>query len=42
MFHPIIKTALRYLLIASGTLFTILMGVTVLGVILIEINGGVV
>ena len=42
MLHPAISKAIRYLLIASGTLFALLTAVTVMGVVLIVMNGGVV
>ena len=42
MFHPYIAKGIRYLLIASGTLFAFLVGVTIVGIVLIIANGGTV
>lgn len=42
MFHPFIQKAIDTLLVISGAIFASLMVLTVVGVVLIELNGGVV
>ena len=42
MFHPVIDKAIQGLLLMSGSVFALLMGLTVVGVVLIWLNGGVV
>ena len=42
MFHPFIQKAIGTLLVISGAIFASLMVLTVVGVVLIELNGGVV
>lgn len=42
MFHSFIQKAIGTLLVISGALFVSLMVLTVVGVVLIELNGGVV
>jgi hypothetical protein len=42
MLHPFIEKAIRYLLTASGIIFVGLMVLTGVGIVLIELNGGVV
>ena len=42
MFHPFIQKAIGALLVISGGIFASLMVLTVVGVVLIELNGGVV
>ncbi len=42
MFHPFIQKAIGTLLVISGGIFASLMALTVVGVVLIELNGGVV
>ena len=42
MFHPVIENAIKGLLLVSGSVFALLMGLTVVGVVLIWLNGGVV
>ena len=42
MFHPAIDRAIQGLLLVSGSVFALLMGFTVIGVVLIYLNGGVV
>ena len=42
MFHPFIQKAIGALLVVSGAIFASLMVLTVVGVVLIELNGGVV
>ena len=41
MFHPFIQKAIGTLLVISGAIFASLMALTVVGVVLIELNGGV-
>jgi len=41
MFHPTISKAIKGLLLISGSIFVVLMVLTVVGVVLIELNGGV-
>lgn len=41
MFHPTISKAIKSLLLISGGIFATLMVLTAIGVILIELNGGV-
>ena len=42
MFHPFIQKAIGTLLVISGGIFASLMVLTIVGVVLIELNGGVV
>lgn len=42
MIHPLILKGIRFLLIVSGCIFASLMAMTVAGLVLIELNGGVV
>ena len=42
MLHPLSLEGIRFLLIASGCIFASLMAMTVAGLVLIELNGGVV
>ena len=42
MFHPLIQKGIGTLLLISGMIFATLMILTVVGVVLIELNGGVV
>ena len=42
MFHPFIQKAIGTLLAISGAIFASLMVLTVVGVVLIELNGGIV
>ena len=42
MFHPFIQKAIGILLVISGGIFASLMVLTVVGVVLIELNGGIV
>ena len=42
MFHPFIQKAIGTLLVISGGIFASLMALTFVGVVLIELNGGVV
>lgn len=42
MLHPVIAKGIRFLLIVSGCIFAFLMAMTVAGLVLIELNGGVV
>lgn len=42
MFHSFIQKAIGTLLVISGGIFASLMVLTVVGVVLIELNGGVV
>ena len=42
MLHPVIARGIRFLLIVSGCIFASLMAMTVAGLVLIELNGGVV
>ena len=42
MFHSVIDKAIKGLLLVSGSVFALLMGLTVIGVVLIWLNGGVV
>ena len=42
MFHPVIENTIKGLLLVSGSVFALLMGLTVIGVVLIWLNGGVV
>ena len=42
MFHPFIQKAIGTLLVVSGGIFASLMVLTVVGMVLIELNGGVV
>jgi len=41
MFHPTISRIIKGLFLISGGIFAILMVLTVIGVVLIELNGGV-
>ena len=42
MLHPVIARGIRFLLIVSGCIFASLMAMTVAGLGVIELNGGVV
>lgn len=42
MFHPLIRKGIGGLLLLSGIIFAALMILTAVGVVLIELNGGIV
>ncbi len=42
MLHPAISKAIKGLLLVSGGIFLLLMGLTAVGIVLIHVNGGVV